>query len=147
LRDRAILEQRASAPVHHHPGEARRSPALGRLACAIELQREGLETLTLDKGCIVNSLYRFPTQMVYFTTPELLEIGGYPLICQAEKPNRIEALKYYRRVVEASGVRVNQYEAVGTVSGRGGPALTPAYSRRPEEWPRPSSAPAAPAAV
>ncbi|HKQ77752.1 MAG TPA: YpdA family putative bacillithiol disulfide reductase [Blastocatellia bacterium] len=87
------------------------------LACAIEAQRAGFSYLTLEKGCIVNSLYNYPTQLVFFTTPELLEIGDLPFVCEREKPVRIEALKYYRRVVDSYQLRVNQYEKVTRVAG------------------------------
>jgi thioredoxin reductase (NADPH) len=90
------------------------------LACAIEAQRAGFDYLTLEKGCVVNSLYNYPTQLVFFTTPELLEIGDLPFVCEREKPVRIEALKYYRRVVDTYRLRVNQYEKVTQVSGSDG---------------------------
>jgi bacillithiol disulfide reductase len=90
------------------------------LACAIEASCGGFEYLVVEKGCVVNSLYHYPTQLVFFTTPELLEIGDLPFVCEREKPNRIEALKYYRRVVETYRLRVNQYEKVLSVTGRDG---------------------------
>jgi len=90
------------------------------LACAIEAQRAGLNYLVIEKGCLVNSLYHYPTQMIFFTTPELLEIGDLPFVCEREKPNRIEALKYYRRVADTYKLRVNQYEKVIKVTGRDG---------------------------
>ena len=90
------------------------------LACAVELHREGYEYEVLEKGCLVNSLFHFPAQMVYFTTPELLEIGGLPFVCQNEKPSRAEALKYYRRVVEALQLRVTAYEKVLGIEGGDG---------------------------
>ena len=90
------------------------------LACAIELERLGLDYVVIEKGCVVNSLFSFPTQMIYFTTPELLEIGNLPLICEREKPSRLEALKYYRRVVDTYKLRVNQYEKVLRISGTDG---------------------------
>ena len=90
------------------------------LACAIEAQRAGLSYLVLEKGCVVNSLYHYPTQMVFFTTPELLEIGDLPFVCEREKPNRIEALKYYRRVADTYQLRVHQYERVVSVTGGDG---------------------------
>lgn len=90
------------------------------LACAIELQRAGLSYLIFDKGCVVNSLANYPTQMIYFTTPELMEIGDLPLVASREKPSRGEALKYYRRVVQTLGVPVKQYEKVLTVTGQDG---------------------------
>jgi thioredoxin reductase (NADPH) len=82
------------------------------LATAIEAHRRGLKYLVFDKGCITNSILGFPTNMVFFTTPELLEIGGMPLVSEREKPSRNEALKYYRKVVQAFGIRVRQFEEV-----------------------------------
>jgi thioredoxin reductase (NADPH) len=70
------------------------------LACGIELQRRGVNTVLIEKGCVVNSLYNYPTNMVFFTTPELLEIGDIPMTSLNEKPGRTEALKYYRRVAD-----------------------------------------------
>ncbi|MGH9754174.1 MAG: YpdA family putative bacillithiol disulfide reductase [Blastocatellia bacterium] len=90
------------------------------LACAIEAQRAGFGYLVIEKGCVVNSLYNYPTQLVFFTTPELLEIGDLPFVCEREKPVRIEALKYYRRVVDTYRLRVNQYEKVTRVDGSDG---------------------------
>jgi thioredoxin reductase (NADPH) len=86
------------------------------LACAVELHRHGFDYVVIEKGCIVNSLFGFPTQMIYFTTPELLEIGDLPLICEREKPSRIEALKYYRRVVDTYRLNIHQYEKVLSIS-------------------------------
>jgi thioredoxin reductase (NADPH) len=82
------------------------------LATAIEAHRRGLKYVVLDKGCITNSILGFPSHMVFFTTPELLEIGGMPLVSEREKPSRNEALKYYRKVVQAFGLKVHQYEEV-----------------------------------
>jgi len=90
------------------------------LACAIELTREGYRYAVLEKGCVVNSLFHFPTNMVYFTTPELLEIGDLPLVCQGEKPTRLEALKYYRKVTETYDLDIRQYEAVTRVERHDG---------------------------
>lgn len=90
------------------------------LACAIEAQRAGFSHLVIEKGCVVNSLFNYPTQLVFFTTPELLEIGDLPFVCEREKPNRQEALKYYRRVVDTYKLNVNQYERVLGVSGTDG---------------------------
>ncbi len=87
------------------------------LACAIEAQKAGFTVLVLEKGCLVNSLYNYPTSMIFFTTPELLEIGDLPFVCEREKPNRIEALKYYRRVADTYHLKVNQYEKVVNVNG------------------------------
>lgn len=90
------------------------------LACGIELKKRGVNALLIDKGCVVNSLYHYPTNMVFFTTPELLEIGGIPMTSLNEKPNRIEALKYYRRVTEYYELRVQPYEKVLGIEGEDG---------------------------
>src|SRR5215472_17057854 len=70
------------------------------LACAIEAQKIGLKVVVLEKGCLVNSVNNYPTNMVFFTTPELLEIGDIPFACATQKPTRQDALEYYRRVAE-----------------------------------------------
>src|SRR5262245_43664099 len=82
------------------------------LATAIEAHRRGMKYLVFDKGCITNSILGFPSHMIFFTTPELLEIGGMPLVSEREKPSRNEALKYYRKVVQAFGLKINQFEEV-----------------------------------
>jgi thioredoxin reductase (NADPH) len=87
------------------------------LACGIELERRGVATLIVDKGCVVNSLYHYPTHMTFFTTPELLEIGDIPMTSLNEKPTRTEALKYYRRVADHYGLRIHQYEMVNYIGG------------------------------
>lgn len=79
------------------------------LACAISARRRGLDPLVIDAGAIANSIVRYPTGMVFFTTPERLEIGGHPLVCAGAKATREEALKYYRGVVRAEGLRVRPY--------------------------------------
>jgi thioredoxin reductase (NADPH) len=76
------------------------------LACAISAKRRGLEPLVIDRGAVVNSIARYPVGMTFFTTPDRLEIGGHPLVCAGQKPVREEALKYYRGVVRAEGIRV-----------------------------------------
>ena len=68
------------------------------LACAIEAQKAGLSAVMVDKGCVCNSLFHYPAHMTFFTTPELLEIGGIPFPSPRAKPNINEALQYYRRV-------------------------------------------------
>ncbi len=90
------------------------------LACGIELKKRGLSAVLIDKGCVVNSLYHYPTQMTFFTTPELLEIGGLPMTSLNEKPNRVEALKYYRRCAQYYGLTVHQYERVQSIDGADG---------------------------
>src|SRR3990172_6883461 len=65
------------------------------LACAIEAKKRGLSHLVIEKGCVVNSLYNYPVNMIFFTTSERLEIGDIPLVSEREKATRLEALKYY----------------------------------------------------
>jgi thioredoxin reductase (NADPH) len=93
------------------------------LACGIELQRRGVSTVIFDKGCLLNSIYNYPTHMVFFTTPELLEIGGIPMTSIREKPDRTEALKYYRRVAEHFRLNIRQYERVERIEGEDGAFL------------------------
>jgi thioredoxin reductase (NADPH) len=90
------------------------------LATAIEAKRAGMRPLVIDKACICNSIYHYPVNMVFFTTPELLEIGDLPLVCAAEKPTRVEALKYYRRAAEHYGLELRLYERVLRVEGHDG---------------------------
>jgi len=90
------------------------------LACGIELKRLGLDAVLLDKGCVVNSLYNYPTNMVFFTTPELLEIGDIPMTSLNEKPVRGEALKHYRCVADHCKLDNRQYELVERVEGSDG---------------------------
>jgi thioredoxin reductase (NADPH) len=87
------------------------------LACGIELKRRDVDALIIDKGCVVNSLYHYPTHMTFFTTPELLEIGDIPMTSLNEKPTRTEALKYYRRVAEHYKLDIHQYERVNAIEG------------------------------
>jgi len=87
------------------------------LACGIELKLRGLTAVLIEKGCVTNSLYHYPTNMSFFTTPELLEIGDIPMTSLNEKPNRTEALKYYRRVAEHYELDIHQYEKVDNVAG------------------------------
>ena len=88
------------------------------LACGIELQQRGIHTVLIEKGCVVNSIYNYPTNMVFFTTPELLEIGNIPMTSLNEKPNRHEALKYYRRVADHFKLNIHDYERVGSIAGQ-----------------------------
>ena len=82
------------------------------LACGIEAQKAGLSYVILEKGCLVNSLYHYPLNMTFFSTSERLEIGGVPFISHGPKPNRFEALEYYRRVCMSWKLNVRLYERV-----------------------------------
>jgi len=90
------------------------------LACAIEAVRVGMKALVIDKGALCNSIFHYPVNMYFFTTPELLEIGDLPLVCAAEKPTRTEALKYYRKAAEHYGLELRLYETVLRLEGSDG---------------------------
>lgn len=82
------------------------------LACGIEAKKKGLSYLIIEKGCLVNSLYNYPLNMTFFSTSERLEIGDVPFISHGAKPNRIEALEYFRRVSTTWALNVKLYERV-----------------------------------
>ena len=88
------------------------------LACAIEATRAGMRSLVLDKGALCNSLYHYPINMLFFTTPERMEIGDLPMTTTGGKPTRVEALKYYRRAVEHYGLETRLYERVEKIHGK-----------------------------
>ena len=88
------------------------------LAAAIAAKRDGLRYLVVEQGALVNSLLHYPTDMVFFTTPELMEIGGYPFVSPHEKPTRQEALRYYRRVTGAEALQIRLFEAVESITPR-----------------------------
>ncbi|RZK33656.1 MAG: YpdA family putative bacillithiol disulfide reductase, partial [Hymenobacter sp.] len=90
------------------------------LACALEIQRRGLTVATIDKGALVNSLVGYPTQMEFFSTPELLEIGGHPFPMASYKPHREDALDYYQRVAAAEKLDLRLYERVTGLRGQAG---------------------------
>jgi len=90
------------------------------LACAIDAQKAGLRVVLVDKGCICNSLFHYPSHMTFFTTPELLEIGGIPFPSPNPKPSRNEALQYYRLVAAYYKLDVCQYQRVDKVTGSDG---------------------------
>jgi len=87
------------------------------LACAIEAKKRNQSFWLIEKGHLVNSIYYFPINMTFFTTADLLEIGGIPLTSPSEKPKRLEVLKYYRRVVEYFDLPIKYQERVISVEG------------------------------
>ncbi|MBX2942538.1 MAG: YpdA family putative bacillithiol disulfide reductase [Cyclobacteriaceae bacterium] len=90
------------------------------LACGIEAKKAGLRYLIIEKGCLVNSLYHYPLNMTFFSTSEKLEIGGVPFISHGSKPNRAEALEYYRRVASSWELQIKLYEKVESVTNGNG---------------------------
>jgi thioredoxin reductase (NADPH) len=90
------------------------------LACAIEARREGLDACVIEKGALVNSLVGYPANMEFFSTPELIEIGGYPFPVQGYKPTREEAIEYYRSVAQREALDIRLYERVLELRGSRG---------------------------
>ena len=90
------------------------------LACAIAAQRAGLRAAAIDKGCLCNSLFHYPSNMTFFTTPELLEIANIPFSSVNTKPSRNEALEYYRKVADHYRLDVRAYQRVVRISGSDG---------------------------
>jgi thioredoxin reductase (NADPH) len=90
------------------------------LACAIEARREGLQARIVEKGALVNSIVGYPARMEFFSTPELIEIGGYPFPIQGYKPTREEAVEYYRGVAAQEKLDIRLYERVLGVRGGAG---------------------------
>src|SRR6188474_639342 len=90
------------------------------LACGIEIKREGLQALIIEKGCLVNSIVGYPARMEFFSTPDLIEIGGYPFPIQGYKPTREEAVEYYRGVTAREKLDIRLYERVLGVAGAAG---------------------------
>lgn len=86
------------------------------MACAIEALNAGLSYIIIEKGPLVNSLYNYPVFMTFFSTSQKLEIGGVPFVSISNKPNRNEALEYYRRVAETFSLNINLFEAVTNVA-------------------------------
>ena len=89
------------------------------LATAIAAKQQGLDYVLVEKGVLVNGIFNFPTHMVFFTTPELLEIGGLPLTTPNDKPTRLEALRYYRRVVDTYQLQISFHETVTAIEKEG----------------------------
>jgi thioredoxin reductase (NADPH) len=89
------------------------------LACAIEAKRAGLSCVVLEKGSLVDSIRRFPTNLVWFSTPELLEIGDVPFVVSTVRPTRVDTLNYYRKVVRAHALNVHPFNAVTRVTSEG----------------------------
>lgn len=85
------------------------------LSCAIECTRRELRTVVIEKGCLTNSIYHFPANMIFFTTADLLEIGDVPFSTGQPKPTREEGLNYYKRVVQYYRLHVRTYERVTAI--------------------------------
>lgn len=80
------------------------------IACALECEKKGWDYVVLEKGALTNSLFNYPKNMTFFSTSEKLEIDEIPFISNHPKPNRDEALEYYRRVATSNCLNVHLYE-------------------------------------
>src|ERR1700755_1027246 len=89
------------------------------IACGLAAQKVGLSYIIVEKGCLVNSLYNYPSTMTFFSTSEKLEIGGIPFVTISNKPTRAEALEYYRRVATSNRLPINLFEEVKSVTKAG----------------------------
>ncbi len=106
------------------------------LAAAIAAKRKGLSYMVLEKGVIANSIFHFPTNMVFFTTAELLEIGGHPFPSTLRKPTRQMALDYYRLIVKNEGLNVRLYHEVQSIEGKEGDyVISGVYSKHGQRHP------------
>lgn len=85
------------------------------LAAAIEAKRLGLSFVIFEKGCVANSIFEFPTYLDFFTTSDRLEIGDHPMVTRTEKPDRREAMSYYRLVADREKLNVRQYTEVTSI--------------------------------
>ncbi len=85
------------------------------IACALEAQKKELSYVILEKGCLVNSLYHYPTNMTFFSTSEKLELDNIPFISNNPKPGKREALEYYRRITTSNDININLFEKVTNV--------------------------------
>ena len=85
------------------------------IACALEAEKKGVSYVIIEKGCLVNSLYNYPTNMTFFSTSEKLELDGIPFISDKPKPQKREALEYYRRIAISNSVNINLFEKVTSV--------------------------------
>lgn len=86
------------------------------IACALEAKKNNLSHVIIEKGCIANSIYNYPKHMHFFSTSDKLEIDNIPFICKEPKPQRNEALEYYRRIVTSNQLNINLYEEVQSVT-------------------------------
>ena len=88
------------------------------IACALEAEKKDLSYLILEKGCLVNSLYHYPTNMTFFSTSEKLELNDIPFISNNPKPRKAEALEYYRRIATSNKININLFEKVTKVESQ-----------------------------
>ena len=97
------------------------------IACALACKQQNLKFLVIEKGCLVNSIYNYPQHMTFFSTAEKLEIGNIPFVCIQPKPNRNEALEYYRRVSKVANLNIHLFEEVVNINSNHNDGRQPQY--------------------
>lgn len=90
------------------------------ISCGIEAVKNKVSHCIIEKGCLVNSIFNYPTNMTFFSTSDRLEIGGVPFVSHGDKPTRREALEYYRRVTNSWNLNVNTFETVNKIERQQG---------------------------
>ncbi|MCF4102359.1 YpdA family putative bacillithiol disulfide reductase [Gillisia sp. M10.2A] len=86
------------------------------IAVGLEAQKNNLSYLIIEKGCLVNSIYNYPSNMSFFSTSEKLELDNIPFISTNPKPKKAEALEYYRRIATSNNLNINLFEMVTGVN-------------------------------
>jgi len=90
------------------------------ISCGIEAVKNKISHCIIEKGCLVNSIFNYPTNMTFFSTSDRLEIGDVPFVSHSDKPTRREALEYFRRVTNSWGLNVNTFETVNKIERQQG---------------------------
>ena len=85
------------------------------LSCAVEGLKAGLNVVVLEQGSVVDAIRRFPVNMVWFSTPELLEIGGIPFVIPTVRPTRADTVRYYQKVVSHFGLEIRSHDPAQSV--------------------------------
>jgi thioredoxin reductase (NADPH) len=85
------------------------------LSCAIEATRAGLSVLVLERGSLADAIRRFPVNLVWFSTPEMLEIGGIPFVVSTTRPTRVDTLNYYAKVARHFKLDIRYYDGVTSI--------------------------------
>lgn len=88
------------------------------IACALEAEKKGFSYVIIEKGCLVNSLFHYPTNMTFFSTSEKLELDNIPFISTNPKPGKREALEYYRRIATSNEINIHLFEKVTSVKSK-----------------------------
>jgi thioredoxin reductase (NADPH) len=85
------------------------------LACGIEAQKQNLSYAILDKGNITESIRRYPVDMIFFSSADMISIGDVPFTSLNVRPSRIEALKYYRKVAAHFELNIHIFTQVQNI--------------------------------